>query len=70
MLEQLPAPQAMLAEAGQQRGRDVTQEFGCQVGELAIWLLSVFPTLIFYDSTWKKKKNTGIFSEKPFSNSV
>ena len=69
MLEQLPAPQTILAEAGRQRGRDVIQEFGCQVGELAIWLLSVFPTLIFYDSTWKKK-NTGIFSGKPFSNSV
>ena len=36
MLEQLPAPQTILAEAGRQRGRDVIQEFGCQVGELAI----------------------------------
>lgn len=36
MLEQLPAPRGVLAEARQQLGRNDMQEFRCQMEELAI----------------------------------
>lgn len=36
MLEQLPAPSSILAEARQQFGRKVIQEFRCHMEESAI----------------------------------